>query len=62
MEHYDDKQLQQLLSNPDTVRKGFEALVRQYSEQLYWQIRRFVLTHEDSNGVLQNARIKAWNG
>lgn len=62
MEHYDDKQLQQLLSNPDTVRKGFEALVRQYSEQLYWQIRRIVLTHEDSNDVLQNALIKAWNG
>ena len=62
MEKYDDKYLQQLLSNPDTQRHGFELLVRQYSEQLYWQVRRIVLTHEDSNDVLQNAFIKAWNG
>jgi RNA polymerase sigma-70 factor (ECF subfamily) len=36
--------------------------VKQYSEQLYWQVRRIVLTHEDANDVLQNAFIKAWNG
>lgn len=35
-------------------------VVRQYSEQLYWQIRRIVLTHEDANDVLQNTFIKAW--
>ena len=35
-------------------------MVRQYSEQLYWQVRRIVLTHEDSNDVLQNAFMKAW--
>ena len=37
-------------------------MVRQYSEQLYWQIRRIVLTHEDANDVLQNTFLKAWNG
>ena len=36
--------------------------MKQYSEQLYWQVRRIVLTHEDANDVLQNAFIKAWNG
>lgn len=36
-------------------------VVRQYSEQLYWQIRRIVLTHEDTNDVMQNVFIKAWN-
>lgn len=35
-------------------------VVRQYSEQLYWQIRRIVLTHEDADDVLQNTFIKAW--
>jgi RNA polymerase sigma-70 factor (ECF subfamily) len=35
--------------------------VRQYSEQLYWQIRRVVLTHEDANDVMQNTFMKAWN-
>ncbi|MBR6120931.1 MAG: sigma-70 family RNA polymerase sigma factor [Prevotella sp.] len=58
----DDQQLKTLLADPKTLRKGFEQMVRQYSEQLYWQIRRIVLTHEDANDVLQNSFMKAWNG
>lgn len=57
-----DQQLKKLLSDPKTLRKGFELVVRQYSEQLYWQIRRIVLLHEDADDVLQNTFIKAWNG
>jgi len=57
----DDIQLKQLLKDPKTRRKGFETLVRQYSERLYWQIRRIVLTHEDSNDILQNTLLKAWS-
>ena len=62
MNQYDDQQIKQMLSDPATRHKGFEIMVRQYSEQLYWQVRRIVLTHEDANDVLQNAFIKAWNG
>ena len=47
--------------NPETQRKGFELMVREYSEQLYWQIRKIVLTHEDTNDVLHNTYLKAWN-
>lgn len=50
-----------LLSAPETQRKGFEIVVRQYSEQLYWQVRRIVLTHEDANDVMQNTFVKAWS-
>ena len=57
-----DKELKQLLADPKTQRRGFEMMVCQYSEQLYWHIRRIVLTHEDANDVLQNALIQAWNG
>jgi RNA polymerase sigma-70 factor (ECF subfamily) len=62
MDIYDDKHLQELLSKAETQREGFELMVRKYSEQLYWQVRRIVITHEDANDVLQNAFIKAWNG
>lgn len=58
----DDQQLKKMLSDPATLRKGFELMVRQYSEQLYWQVRRIVLNHDDADDVLQNAFIKAWNG
>jgi len=61
MEHLDDTQLTKLVQEPATRRRAFEQAVRRYSEQLYWQVRRIVLTHEDSNDVLQNAFLKAWN-
>jgi len=56
-----DTLLKEKLKNPKTRRQGFETLVRQYSEQLYWQVRRIVLTHEDSDDVLQNTFLKAWS-
>jgi len=59
---YKDEELATLLQNPEDQRKAFEAVVRQYSEQLYWMIRRMVLTHDDANDVLQNTFLKAWNG
>jgi len=55
-----DQELVCLLSDPVTRREGFSAMVRQYSEQLYWKVRRIVLNHEDANDVLQNSFIKAW--
>lgn len=60
MDKYDDQYIKDLLLKAETQHKGFELLVKQYSEQLYWQVRRIVLTHEDSNDVLQNAFMKAW--
>ncbi len=49
-----------LLGDEKTIQKGFELLVSQYSEKLYWQVRRIVLVHDDANDVVQNAFIKAW--
>lgn len=41
-------------------RKLFSQVVSQYSEKLYWTIRRIVLYHDDANDVLQNVLIKVW--
>ena len=41
--------------------KLFTELVAQYSEKLYWTIRRIVLNHDDANDVMQNVFVKAWN-
>ena len=51
---YDGSDLLKQLSDPHQKRKAFEQIVRQYSETLYWKIRRIVLTHDDANDVLQN--------
>ena len=57
---YNEREVLKLLQEESTQRKGFEMIVGQYSEQLYWQIRRMVLSHEDANDLLQNTFIKAW--
>ena len=58
---FSDKEMIDMLQDPHTRREGFAVLVRQYSEPLYWKVRRIVLNHEDANDVLQNAILKIWN-
>lgn len=60
MEPYNEKETIALLQDPTRQREAFERIVRTYSEQLYWQIRRLVLSHDDANDILQNTFIKAW--
>lgn len=55
-----DKEMAEMLACTLTRREGFEALVHQYSERLYWKIRNIVITHDDADDVLQNTFMKAW--
>ena len=55
-----DKELVSLLCDPTTRSEGFSAMVRQYSEQLYWKVRHIVLNHDDTDDVLQYTFLKAW--
>lgn len=57
---YNEKEVLALLQQKETQREAFSWIVAQYSERLYWQIRRMVLSHEDANDLLQNTFIKAW--
>lgn len=60
MNKYNEKEVLALLQEKDMQRQAFSMIVKQYSEQLYWQIRRMVLSHDDANDILQNTFIKAW--
>ena len=60
MNNYNEKEVIALLQDPIRQREAFERIVKEYSEQLYWQIRRMVFTHDDANDILQNTFIKAW--
>ena len=57
----DEQLLMQQLSDPKTQRVAFERLVREYSEPLYWQVRRMVLNHDDADDIMQNVFLKAWS-
>lgn len=60
MNSYNEREVLALLQEESAQKKGFEMIVAEYSEQLYWQIRRMVLSHDDANDILQNTFIKAW--
>lgn len=61
MKTYNEEDIINRLQSPETYREAFGEVVKAYSEQLYWQIRRMVLSHDDANDVLQNTFIKAWD-
>lgn len=56
----DDQTLVERLRHPDTCRQAFAEVISRYSEPLYRQIRRMVVSHDDSNDLLQNTFLKAW--
>ena len=60
MDNYNEREIIALLQDSTRQREAFECIVKEYSEQLYWQIRRMVLSHDDANDILQNTFIKAW--
>ncbi|HKL93456.1 MAG: sigma-70 family RNA polymerase sigma factor [Bacteroidales bacterium] len=60
MEAFDESRILNDLKQATRKRSAFERLVKHFSEPLYWQIRKMVLSHDDANDVLQNAFIKIW--
>ena len=40
--------------------RAFNEIVRNYSERLYWHVRRFVCSHEDTDDLLQEIFSKIW--
>lgn len=53
----DAKLLTQLQSN-NSKELAFKILVKRYKERLYWHIRKIVISHDDTDDVLQNTLIK----
>ena len=58
--NFNEEEILEQLRDPDTQRQGFAHLVNEYSERLYWQIRKMVYSHDDANDILQDVFIKAW--
>ena len=56
----EDKELLEKFRNSETRNYAFNLIVRKYQQKLYWNIRRMVADHDDSNDILQNVFIKVW--
>ena len=60
MSTYSDRELLDLFAHSDNPDYAFNLIVRKYQQQLYWHIRRMVISHDDTNDILQEVFIKAW--
>jgi RNA polymerase sigma-70 factor (ECF subfamily) len=54
----DETLLIEQLRNVQTKEKAFRELITLYKERLYWHIRKIVISHDDTDDVLQNTFIK----
>ena len=41
---------------------AFNLIMHKYQERLYWHIRKMVISHDDTDDVLQNTFVKVWKG
>lgn len=57
----DEKALIAELTDPKKQRAAFSKVIMLYQEQLYWQIRKLLINHDDTADVLQNTFLKAWS-
>ena len=57
---YNEEIITEQLHDPAHCREAFSRVIAHYTESLYWQIRRMVIDHDDTNDLLQNTFIKAW--
>ena len=55
-----EKELLKRLKNSKLKDGAFRELVNQSKKNLYFQIRRPILSHDDTNDVLQNVYIKIY--
>lgn len=54
-----EKQITNLLHERN-FEKAFQLVMSSYKERLYWHIRHMVLSHDDTDDILQNVFIKIW--
>ncbi len=48
------------LKNEETRNYGFNLLVREYQERVYWHVRKMVIDHDDADDLVQEIFVKVW--
>ena len=62
MAQIDDKMILDLFRDEKMRNTALGHLITKYQQRLYWHIRKIVISHDDSDDVLQNTFIKIWKG
>ena len=56
----EEKQLIVRLQRKDSREAAFKELISLYKKRLYWHIRKIIISHEDTDDVLQDTFIKIY--
>ena len=62
MQHYSDEEILNLYRDEPSRNMSLHYLIQKYQQKLYWHIRKIVISHDDTDDVLQNTFIKTWKG
>ncbi len=58
----EDDYILKLFHEDNREQDAFRLLVDKYKKRLYWHIRKIVISHEDTDDILQNVFVKVWQG
>ncbi|CDN32486.1 RNA polymerase ECF-type sigma factor [Mucinivorans hirudinis] len=59
-----DKELLEMYASTEdegSRERAFSLLVEKYSQRLYWVVRKMVISHHDTDDIIQNVLIKLWS-
>jgi len=48
------------IRSEETRNYGFNLLVREYQERVYWHVRKMVIDHDDADDLVQEIFVKVW--
>ncbi len=48
------------IKQEETKNFGFNLLLKEYQERIYWHIRKMVIDHDDADDLTQEVFIKVW--
>ncbi len=55
-----DREIIQKFKTSNNKEEVFSLLVAKYQKRLYWHIRKMVVSHDDTDDILQNSFLKVW--
>jgi RNA polymerase sigma-70 factor (ECF subfamily) len=61
MSEHTDADLIRLFRIPSSRESAFNQIIARYKENLYWHIRKIVISHDDTDDILQDCFVKVWN-
>ena len=57
----EESYIREKIQDAATRHYGFNLLMEEYKERVYWLVRKMVIDHDDSDDLVQEIFVKVWN-